>query len=332
VKNHHFLFLISEILNQLSDVKIFIKLDLKNVYHCICIKMNNKWKMMFCMCYNHFKYLIMSFKFINTSAIFQIYINRALTKLMNFICVVYLNNILIYLQSEKEHKHHVCKILKWLQHYKLYANLKKCVFSINIVKFFKFIVSIIDVMMNLWRVDIIMKWLTFKMFQKVQVFLNFINFYRCFIKVYSQIVSSLTSLLKSNKNEKKTELFKWFENTEKTFCKLKDVFITALIFVYFDFNLKNWVKTDTLNYVVMRIYTQLQVFRQWNLIAYWLCKLLSAKNSYKTCDLKFLIIVETFKQWHHYLEKSSHSIEILTDHNNLCEFMNVKMLNERQAQ
>jgi len=42
VKNHHFLFLISEILNQLSDIKIFIKLDLKNVYYYICIKMNNK--------------------------------------------------------------------------------------------------------------------------------------------------------------------------------------------------------------------------------------------------------------------------------------------------
>jgi len=88
VKNHHSLLLINEILNQLSDIKIFIKLDLKNVYYCICIKMNNEWKIMFCIHYNHFKYLIMLFKFINTSAIFQIYINRALVKLMNFICVV----------------------------------------------------------------------------------------------------------------------------------------------------------------------------------------------------------------------------------------------------
>jgi len=149
VKNHHFLLLISEILNQLSDIKIFIKLDLKNVYHYICIKMNNKWKTVFYMCYNHFEYLIMSFKFVNTSAIFQIYINRAFVKLMNFICVVYLNNILIYLQSEKEHKHYIYKILKWLQHYKLYANLKKCIFFTDTVKFLKFIVLITDVMMNL---------------------------------------------------------------------------------------------------------------------------------------------------------------------------------------
>ncbi len=59
---------------------------------------------------------------------------------------------------------------------------------------------------------------------------------------------------------------------------------------------------------------------------------MSVKDSYKTHDLKFLVIVETFKQWHHYLEKSSYLIEILIDYNNLCEFINVKMLNERQAQ
>jgi len=167
VKNHHSLLLINKILNWLSDIKIFIKLNFKNVYHHICIKMNNKWKTTFHTHYDHFKYLIMSFKFINTSAIFQIYINRTLAKFMNFICVVYLNNILIYLQSKKEHKHHIYKILKQLQHYKLYTNLKKCVFSINTVKFLEFIMLIIDVMMNLWWIDIIVNWLIFKTFQEV---------------------------------------------------------------------------------------------------------------------------------------------------------------------
>ena len=38
-----------------------------------------------------------------------------------------------------------------------------------------------------------------------------------------------------------------------------------------------------------------------------------------------------FKQWRHYLEDNAHSVEVLTDYNNLCEFMNVKSLNGRQA-
>ncbi len=42
VKNHHSLSLISETLNYLSKVKMFIKLDLKNAYHCIRIKKDNE--------------------------------------------------------------------------------------------------------------------------------------------------------------------------------------------------------------------------------------------------------------------------------------------------
>ena len=59
---------------------------------------------------------------------------------------------------------------------------------------------------------------------------------------------------------------------------------------------------------------------------------MTAEDSYKTYDLKFLIIVKAFKQWHHYLKESSHSIKILTDHNNLYEFMNIKILNKKEAQ
>jgi len=181
----------------------------------------------------------MSFKLANASATFQAYINQALAEHMNFICIVYLNNILIYSQLKEEHKHHVCEILEWLQRYKLFVNLKKCVFSINTVEFLRFIVSITEVTMNSQQIDTIKTWLTFKTFQKVQVFLEFVNFYRCFIKAYLQIMSSLTGLLKGSKNEKKTEPFKWLKGAAKMFVYLKKVFMTAFILVHFDSELKN---------------------------------------------------------------------------------------------
>jgi len=328
VKNCHSLLLISETLNWLSDAKIFIKLNLKDVYHCICICINNEWKTVFHTHYSHFEYLIMSFELVNASATFQAYINWALTEHINFICVVYLNDILIYSQLKEEHKCHVCEILEQLQHYKLFVNLRKCVFSIDTVEFLRFIVSITEMMMNSQQIDTIKIWLTLKTFQKVQVFLEFVNFYRHFIKAYLWIVSSLTSLLKGSKNEKKTKFFEWLKDAAKTFAYLKKVFMTALILVYFDSELKNWIKTDASEHAVMRIYSQLQMSEQWHPVAYWLQKLSSAEESYETHDLELLVIVEAFKQWHHYLEKSTHSVKVLTDHNNLCGFMNIKMLNE----
>ena len=42
IKNCHLLLFIIETLNRLCDVKRFIKLNLKDVYHCIQIKQNDE--------------------------------------------------------------------------------------------------------------------------------------------------------------------------------------------------------------------------------------------------------------------------------------------------
>ena len=59
--------------------------------------------------------------------------------------------------------------------------------------------------------------------------------------------------------------------------------------------------------------------------------MIDAEHRYKTYDQELLAIVMAFKQWRHYCEGSFHAIEILTNHNNLKGFMNVKALNGRQA-
>ena len=107
IKNRHSLSLISETLNWLSEAKIFFKLNLKNTYHCIQIKEGDEWKTAFHTHYSHFKYMIISFRLVNTSVTFQDYINQTLTEIVNIFCVVYLNNIFIYSETLTEHEKHV---------------------------------------------------------------------------------------------------------------------------------------------------------------------------------------------------------------------------------
>ena len=148
--------------------------------------------------YNHFKYMIMSFDLINTSVIFQTYINKILTELLNDFCVVYLNDILIFFVEKTDYINHMKQILERLRKFKLYASLKKCEFFITKVNFLEFIIFIKSVSMNSSRIDIIKTWFRSKMYQEIQVFLRFINFYQRFIHHYSQIVESLTELLKDS--------------------------------------------------------------------------------------------------------------------------------------
>ena len=107
IKNRHLLSFIIETLNRLCDVQRFTKLNLKNVYHRIRIKWDDEWKTTFRTRYDHFEYQIMSFKLANASIIFQIYINKTLKRLIDVICVIYLNDILIFSEDSTKHRLHV---------------------------------------------------------------------------------------------------------------------------------------------------------------------------------------------------------------------------------
>ena len=53
--------------------------------------------------YDYFKYEIIFFELVNVFVTFQTLINKILRKLMNYICVIYLNNILIYFKTREKH-------------------------------------------------------------------------------------------------------------------------------------------------------------------------------------------------------------------------------------
>ena len=49
-------------------------------------------------------------------------------------------------------------------------------------------------------------------------------------------------------------------------------------------------------------------------------------------DKELLAIVDSFAQWRHFLEGSSHQITVFSDHKNLAYFQNARVLNRWQAQ
>jgi len=331
IKNRHSLSLISVTLDRLSKVKQFTKLDLKNIYHRLRIWHEDEWKTTFCTRYDHFKYMIMSFNLINMSVIFQTYINKILTELLNNFCVVYLNDILIFFVKKIDHIDHVKQILERLRKFKLYASLKKCEFFITKVNFLEFVIFIESVSMNSSRVNIIKTWFRLKTYQEIQVFLRFINFYRRFIHHYSQIAESLTELLRDSVKDVKMSSFIWSSKAKQAFNQLRDVFMRASILRHFDSEWHICIEIDAFDYAVANILSQSDDEDQWHLIAFWFRMMIDVERNYETYDQKLLVIVAMFKHWWHYVKDSYHTVKVLTDHNNLKSFMNVWKLNERQV-
>ena len=91
-----------------------MKLDIHKRYYKICIKKRKKWKTVFWTRYELYEYQIILFELTNMSATFQELINHVLYDHLNEFVIAYLNDILIFSETEKKHKQHVKKILRRL--------------------------------------------------------------------------------------------------------------------------------------------------------------------------------------------------------------------------
>ena len=102
IKNKILLLFIDETLNRLIEFVYFIKLNLKNAYYRIQIKIDNKWKIVFRTRYEFFEYAMMFFELTNALTTFQFSMNKIFAKLMNKLCVLFLNDIFIYFRTKKK--------------------------------------------------------------------------------------------------------------------------------------------------------------------------------------------------------------------------------------
>jgi transposase InsO family protein len=331
VKNRYPLPLISEILDRLSGSVIFTKLDLKNAYYRIRIKEGDEWKTAFRTRYGHFEYLVMPFGLANAPASFQAYINTAMGDYVDTICVVYLDDILIYSKDRETHVRDVCAVLARLRAYELYCNPEKCVFFVDEVDFLGFLVGKNGIRMDPSRVETIKDWPTPESFKDVQVFLGFCGFYRRFIEAFARIASALTALLKGSKNGTKFGPFEWNADADQAFRKLRDAFTKAPIIRHFDPKLQIKLEADASGFALACILSQLFANGAWHPIAFYSRKLKDAETRYETYDQELLAIVAGFKHWRHYLEGSLLPIQVYTDHRNLMGLARVTQLNGRQA-
>ncbi len=100
IKNQYPLPLVGESLDRLGRARRFTQLDLTNAYYQIRIREGDKWKMAFRTRYGHFEYQVMPFGLTNAPITFQDYINKILTEKLDVFVIVYLDDILICIESE----------------------------------------------------------------------------------------------------------------------------------------------------------------------------------------------------------------------------------------
>ena len=173
------------------------------------------------------------------------------------------------------------------------------------------------------------------------MFLAFANFYWCFIQGFSKIAAPLTSMLKTTTSSpadaERTPKAPGNSNfltpeAKLAFSRLRQAFTEAPILHHFDPERYIRIETDASGYAIGGILSQLTPESgQWHPVAFFSRKMIPAETRYETHDQELLAIVEAFKTWRHYLEGCKFEVLMLTNHNNLCQFMDTKSLSSRQV-
>jgi hypothetical protein len=159
IKNKFPLPLLRDLFSRLSRKRKFTKIDFRNAFHQIRIAPGFEWLTAFRCFLGHFEYLVMPFGLTNAPATLQAMMNEIFSDMEDFV-VVYLDDILIFSDTDELHVQHVTSVLTRLRETKLFAKLEKSFFHLNVVEFLGFIVSFEGVRLATDKLELIRKWPT----------------------------------------------------------------------------------------------------------------------------------------------------------------------------
>ena len=120
--------MIDDLFDQLREVQVYFKIDLRTSYHQLRVREADIPKMEFRMRYEHFEFTVMPFGLMNAPTAFMDLMHRVFQPYLDRFIMVFVDNILIYSKSEEEHEGHLRIVLQALRDHQLYAKFSKCEF------------------------------------------------------------------------------------------------------------------------------------------------------------------------------------------------------------
>ena len=156
IKNRYPLSRIDDLFDQLRGARVYSKIVLRTGYHQLRVRETNIPKTTFRTRYRHFELSVMPFGLMNAPAAFIDLMHRVFQSYLDQFVVVFVDDILIYSQSEREHDDHLRIILQLLRDHQLYAKFSKCEFWLTEVKFLGHVVSASCVSVDPEKVEAVM--------------------------------------------------------------------------------------------------------------------------------------------------------------------------------
>lgn len=232
---------------------MFSTLDLTAGYHQVRVKAEDIPKTAFVTKYGHFEYKTMPFGLTNAPGTFQRVMEMALNGLQWDICLIYLDDIVIFSRTFEEHISRLSQVVQRIEEAGLKLKPEKCNLFQDEVVFLGHRVTKEGVLPDKQNVEKILNWARPNNVTEVRQFLGTASYYRRFIKGFSAIAKPLTELTQKNHS------FHWTDQCDKAFLQLKKILTGPDIMGYPDSKQGHFVlDTDACGVGIGAVLSQIQ--------------------------------------------------------------------------
>ena len=323
VKNKYPLPLMDELFDRTHGARYFTSIDLRNGFHQIAIRPEDREKTAFRTRFGHFEYTVLPMGLCNAPGTFMQLMNQVFADMLDRSVLCFLDDILIFSRTEEEHLRHLRTVLTRLRDQELYVKPSKCAFMQREVSFLGHRIGADGLRVAPDKISAVQQWPQPRSVTDVRSFLGLANFYRRFVKDYSRIALPLTELTKD------TAPWQWGAEQQRAFDALKAALCSPPVLRIPDQSKPFVLNTDACKYAIGATLQQdhgngLQP------VAYFSAKMSDAERNYDVREQEFMALFKACLHWRHYLH-GTQPFTLLTDHDSLKYHKTMPNLSGRLA-
>ena len=308
---------IDQTLDKLDDKSWFSTLDLKSGYWQVKIRPEDREKTAFSIGNGLWQLIVMAFGLYNAPATFERLMEKILRDILNDICLIYLDDVMVMAKSFDKMLDNLHMIFVRIRNANLKLNRKKCTFFQREVEYLGHIVSEKGIKTDPKKIEAIVNCPIPSSKKQVKSFTGFCSYYRRFIQGFSSITKPLYRL-----TEKKTK-FDWTDDCQKSFLNLKQALSTPPILASARTDLPSILDTDASDHGIGAVLSQIQQGTE-RVIAYYSRVLSKAERNYCVTRRELLAVVDLVQNFHYNL--CGIPFFIRTDHSTLTWLLSFKNL------
>jgi hypothetical protein len=286
----------NEIRQRLQGATHMSTLDLRDGYHNILVRPEDRHKTAFKTRYGLFEYRVLPFGLCNAPGTFVRMMNRVFQELMDNCVITWVDDIVVYSVGFDNHLRDLRKVCTLLRQNQLPVKLPKCVFNQPSVNFGGLVVSGQGVHTNPTQVnDLLARQYKFRNPKDIQTFIGACTWFKDFIPEYAEVALPLTNLLQ------KDSPWEWNISHQTAVIILQFRIANAPTLSHFDPLSETQIFTDASNFAIGGWIGQINTSGELHPIVFWSRKLSGAETRYPVHERELLALVELCKKHRHLL-------------------------------